>query len=312
MDNNVNNNNNNAVNNSVTNTNENKKNNKKNNVLIIIIVILVFLVVGLGCYFLIDKGIINVGNNDEVVVKEKEDKPEIKEEILTLDDSRFINIYKKLASYTYRNNRESGYRSFTGRELSVIALSDLSLGDLNQNSVKDEFGNYTFSLKGDILPGKLKVYFGDKITFDKASAVNYGATTTINPNGYGSGVTVTKYDSAIDTYTVRFSGLGGTSGPAPTITERKITSAILKGEEITVVEKAIYYSNSTSGSKITYNIFGDAAMTQTIDTKTFDANTIANETISIDSYLDKATTITYKFKLNKNTNTYYFASSSMK
>lgn len=281
-------------------------------------IILVIILMGgclVGGYFINESGILS--SKEEPTKKEdkKKEKKEEKEEKLSLEDGKFINIYNELKSYTYNKNRENGYKGFSDVELSTIAIDKLVEGDLTKTGEKDEWGRPYYTFSSNKLVEYLKESFGKDVTFNFSSIVNkeHGYETKIS-FGEGSGMSIISYDDSTKNYKVRFFGLGGTTPPKATVVERKITSAVLKGDTITVEEKAIYYKNDVdlTSNKSVYNIYSDSAMSNTIDTKNYDLDKVDKETISVESYMDKASTITSTYKLDKDSNKYYFVSSSVK
>ena len=105
---------------------------------------------------------------------------------------------------------------------------------------------------------------------------------------------------------------GGTIGPHPTIEVRKIVSAQEKDDEIVVKEKAIYYDSAYNDSaKVTYyHVYNDKNKLNIIESN-IEFREGDEKTITVDSYIDKASTITHTFKLNKDTGKYYFAGSKI-
>ena len=91
--------------------------------------------------------------------------------------------------------------------------------------------------------------------------------------------------------------------------KRKIVSAKEKDDTIIVLEKAKYYEINSSDDSTVYNIYGDNTKKDYLGEVKTTKNQVSNVTISVDSYLDKASTITYTYKLNPETNKYYFVSS---
>lgn len=290
---------------------EDKK--KKGKGSIITIIILIITIICLIGYILVDKDIIKLGNKEENKTVEKSNVQ--KEKDIELDDSRFYAIYKQLESYTYDKNRSDGHKSFSDQELGLIAIgiSDLKESDFTNTGEVTEWGDSYYTFSGSKLINYLQKYFGSKVTLNKNSLV--GQTITLaNVNFNGSGMQIENYDSNTDTFKVRFGGVGGTSGPSAKLETRKIVSAKLTQDTITVEEKAIYTDITADNAyaNINYKIYSNPSKINKIDEKTFNVDNIANESILVDSYLDKATTITHIFKLDEETNNWYFSSSNIK
>ena len=95
----------------------------------IIIILLVFIILCLVGYICHDKGVFgnkesseNYTENADKIDNNKSE--ETSPEEIALDDSRFIDIYNKLKSYTYWKNRSDGYQSFTDHELLQIIAKE--------------------------------------------------------------------------------------------------------------------------------------------------------------------------------------------
>ena len=287
---------------------------KGNGGLIVVIIILLLVIGGLGGFIFANKDNLFSKKDDKEEKEEKKTKKEEKEEEIAIDDSRFITIYNKLKGYTYNQNRENGYKSFTDAELGNIGGTDLVKDDFTILDETTEWGDHFYTFKSDSIIKYLKNYFASDVTFN-AEALNNGQTALIvdKVSDNGSGMSIVSYDSSTKTYKVRFGGIGWTSGPQAEVTPRKITKAVLKEDTITVTEKAIYYEDvNVNDSKIIYNIYSDPSKKILIESKEYTIDEVSNQKISVDSYLDKASTITSTYKLNKDTNKYYFVNSVIK
>jgi len=288
---------------------ENKSNKSK-----WIIIILVIIIICMAIYYCFDKGYIKVnfsGNNTST-----SESTEAKEEDISFTDSKFINIYNDLGDSIYNAQRTNGYSSFTLDDLKdIVALylkKNLKENDFTKTSEKDEWGRFYYTYKGSFVDDVLKELFGTTIKYDKSSLLSNGVMLSfVMPDG--NAMMTTLYDATTDTYKCWFGGSGGTSGNAPIITKRVITSAKIKDNTITLVEKAIYYDVDYA-SNTTYKIYSDLAKKNLIDTKTYDESNAdtSKQTISVEDYGDKVSTITSTYKLDNTTNTYYFAGSTIK
>lgn len=284
------------------------------------IIILILIVIGFMVYIAYDKGYIfkskdkkdsSTSEQVENTDKKEETKTESKKDI-ELDDSRFIKIYNKLASYTYRMNRENGYNSFSDKDLATIAIKDFKESDFTKTNEKDEKRNFIYyTYKGDTITKYLKKYFSSDVVIDKNRIKDLSVATNVSFEG--SGMETISYDKDKDEYKVIFAGIGGTSGPSPKITARKITSATKEDDgSIKVVEKAIYYTSNAFNDDMYYNIYSDPTNNYYIEGKHYKVDNVTNEKIDIEDYLDKASTITHIFKYDKENDKYYFASSVIK
>lgn len=299
-----------------------KQEEKKSGASAAAIIILVVIIIGFMVYIAYDKGyIFKSKQTKEKSTPVETNKTENKEnktveptsgeaKEIDLDDSRFIGIYKKLQKYTYSMNRENGYKSFSDKDLATIAIKSFKETDFEKTSDKDNGSTY-YKFKGDTIIKHLKNYFKSDVTINKEKLNDLFVATNVNFDG--SGMQIKSYDKDKDEYKVTFGGIGGTSGPSPKITARKIISATKQEDgSIKVVEKAIYYTSTIFNDDMYFNIYSDPSNNYNIDGKHFKVSNVTNEKIDVNDYSDKASTITHIFKLDKETGDYYFDSSVIK
>lgn len=139
---------------------------------------------------------------------------------------------------------------------------------------------------------------------------------------------IESYDASSKMIVADFStGCGGAFvGPWPNGVESKIVSAKKNQNTIKVEEKIIYWkvdSTSNNTEKESYFIYSDDDQKNIIDQVEFNTNELefhdkklslclfACPPIDINSYLNKASTITHIYKLNPETNQYYFVKSTI-
>ena len=87
------------------------------------------------------------------------------------------------------------------------------------------------------------------------------------------------------------------------------TPATIENNEIVVKEKAIYWGIPSEQEMITFDVYSDVNKKNKIDSKEYTEDNIANEIVTVEDYLDEASTITTKFAYDQDTNSYYFKSS---
>lgn len=298
---------------------------KGNKGLIIIIIILVVALLAGGTFAAYDKGLIfnkkdNSSDNSEVKKDDnneniKEDNSEdnksnngsVKTENLSLNDSRFINLYNILENYTYEQNR-TGYESFTKNEIAKIVVDNVEYkaSDFVKTDVANKYeylSDEYYTINASLFENKALEIFGDNITFNKQNIVGSEVYVSVL-NNY---IRFEEYVVSNDTYIVGLFSSGALGYPHPILDLRKIESATLENNTITVKEKAIYVEKGDDIYR--YSIYGGPNKSNYIDTKVFNESNINNETISVNSYLDKASTITHVYKLNSKTGKYYFEKS---
>lgn len=298
---------------------------KGNKGLIIIIIILVVALLAGGTFAAYDKGLIfnkkdNSSDNSEVKKDDnneniKEDNSEdnksnngsVKTENLSLNDSRFINLYNILENYTYEQNR-TGYESFTKNEIAKIVVDNVEYkaSDFVKTDVANKYeylSDEYYTINASLFENKALEIFGDNITFNKQNIVGSEVYVSVL-NNY---IRFEEYVVSNDTYIVGLFSSGALGYPHPILDLRKIESATLENNTITVKEKAIYVEKGDDIYR--YSIYGGPNKSNYIDTKVFNESNINNKTISVNSYLDKASTITHVYKLNSKTGKYYFEKS---
>ena len=303
---------------------------KKNKGTIIIIVLLSIIILGLIGYICYDKGIIlNNKSKEEVMKNHKTTKEETNKseewKDIALDDNRFIDLYNILKKYTYENGRGAGADDFNNQELSILAFATADYSNVTfTETSKDQNGNITGTLdfsKSDI---SLKNIFGQKTEIDFSKTKEYNGWTanaiynlprnnSLEKLNITCGFGINSYDKSTNKFEISIiNGCGGTSGPGATITERKIISAKTNGDTIEVVEKAIYIHTHSYENNIYYIVYADPSHTKNLDYQNFEVNEVSTKEININAYIDEASTITHTFKLNKETNKYYFEKSIIK
>ena len=285
---------------------------KKNKIIILIIIILVAII---GICLAYSKGLVfkKQESNDEKV-------DQIKEENLNLNDERFINLYNELKDYTYEQNRIS-YESFTQNELAKIAFDSIQFKKTDFTKTNDisDFGTNYYLIKASLFQDKISEIFGENVKFEKEKAIGTGIKVVENVEPENTYMSIYSYNKDDDTYTVIFGASGVPLLPYIKFDLRKIVSATLSDDTITVKEKVIYVDYSVSAGESTdmivycriYNLNHYEANSPYIDSKTYHSDKDSGKVLSVDSYLDKAATITHIYKLNKTTGKYNFVKSTI-
>lgn len=287
-------------------------NNKKKIIFLIIIIIVLAII---GIYLAYSKGLI-FKEKESIDNTSTETNTEIKEESLSLDDERFINLYNELKDYTYEQNRIT-YESFSQDELAKIAFNSIQFkeSDFTKTNNISSLGTNYYLIKASLFQDKISEIFGANVKFDKEKAVGIGLRFLENIEPENSYMSIYSYDKDSDTYTVTFGGSGRQLLPYIEFDLRKIVSATLSNDTITVKEKVIYVDYSVDENMNIYcqiyNLNTHEANSPYIDSKTYYSGKDYGKVLSVDSYLDKAATITHVYKLNKETGKYNFVKSTI-
>ena len=297
---------------------------KKNKGLMPIVIALVILILGLIGYIYYDDKVTILSSSEE---KESKTEKEVTEggnwKDIALDDSKFYSLYTTLKGFTYDRSRGAGYKDFNRIELAALAYgtAEVSKDDFTIISTNTEDGSTKASFNPNVVTKNVKEIFNNddiSIDYNRIKSIDFYnisaqyELTNSNIDKYISscGFNIDSYDETTNKLTVDFyQGCGGTTGPSAKITERKIISAKEKDDTIVVVEKAIYYEMTSYDNNVRYNIYGDNTKQDFLGDVSSSQDQISNVAINVDSYLDKASTITHTYKLNADNNKYYFVSS---
>lgn len=239
------------------------------------------------------------------------------------DSSKYEELYNDLKVFTYYKSRENGISSFSSDDLANLYYyyGNSKKSDYYLISHEDEdVERYEFS--DSLVANVMKKYFGSTALFNKNSIVNgTNSLTCDNYNDFeynddkyalGScGITFKSYNDVKEEYTISTVAGCGCGGPTgPKAITRVIEKAIEKDDTIIITEKAIYvdYDYSEDNSSNLY-VYSDPAKTNKIDT--IKASYDDAKVINVKDYIDKASTITQVYKLDKSSNNYYFVSSKI-
>ncbi len=287
---------------------ERKKEPKKGILVTVLMVLLLAAFAGLGYAIGATKMAEPPKNN------EKNQQEEVVEKEISLEDERFFNIYNQIYPYISIRSIVNGYKDFRTYELGVIGLKGVNPSDIIETSETTQWGDHYYTINADIFLNNLKDCFGSEVKVDlNAFAEEHVSVQKTGVVANSSGMIVDFYDENSNLFKVRFSGIGGMSGPDAQKITRKIVKANIKGDTITVEEKIIYVDGGgiSTPDPIVIKIYGDPDRSRLLDTKEYTKDTIASQVITVDDYIDQATTITHIYKLDKETGKFYFASSTL-
>jgi len=263
-----------------------------------------------------EKDVVEIPDEEENIFVTDEDREEVKnycdQEIkINNNMTGYEKLFVDLAEYTYIKSRSNGYKDFSDKEIMLIGLNGLNCTSFSLADEKNEYGRLYYLFKGEEFDKSLKKTFGSNISFDKEKLVGYKNVLDFSVLN-GSYINIDSYDKNTDTFKALFGGIGGTGPPQAKVIERKKYSVTENNGEVTIVEKAFYYDYSHESSGVSYKIYSDPEKKNLIDDVFIDHAVINDTTITVDSYLDKAATITHKFRLDSNTGNYYFVNSIIK
>lgn len=271
------------------------------------------IVVILGTAFCYDKGILDdhtsIKRDETDLLIEKDGEIE-----LTRNNAKFYSVYKALEDLTYQTERIDGISSFSYEERMRIVALELRKSDFKKTekifNITNGHTNYYYQLKHERVMNILKKYFGSESYINGVDLINDMVTYQLNVSyPEGSKMIITDYDSEKEMYEVRFTG--NKKKKDKFIENRKIVSAILKDNVITVVEKAIYYDKEELEDELLVRIYQDREKEKLLEEKLLSSKDLNKKKISIKKYEKEATTITYTFEYDEVGNDYYFVSSKI-
>ena len=277
------------------------------------IVLSAIIIAILGIAFCFDRGILDdhtrVESDEEDIVTDKNSEVN-----LSLNNSKFYNIYKALKDKTYLNDREDSISSFSYEERMAIAAKDLRKSDFTRTkkvfNETDGHKNYFYTLTREKVIKILKKYFGKDSFIEGEDLVDDMTLYPLNVTyPEGSKMIITDFNSKSDEYEIRFTG---SKEPVDSwIENRKVVSAKLKDNVITVEEKVIYYDKEEQKDKYIIRIYSDKDKTNLLEEITDAKNNIKKNKIKINKYLKDASTITHTYNYDEESRVYYFANSKI-
>lgn len=265
-------------------------------------------------------------SNDEIkesscnilsTVKNEEKKIEEQYSGIPLNDKHVAKLYYYLSEYTHEKNRNNGIDSFTRDEILQLAFTyaDYNEDNLQCLESRDKTFNiqeFDITLKGTAYEESLKEIFGSSVKIDYNLPVGNTVVTkeagkNINAKILASDIKINSYDIEKNEFSILASNysVGEVIGTAH---ETKLINVNSNKESITFIEKIAYYNPMFDSKDKQIELYSDESLTNSIGMARI---TCQNQKcdIDIEHLLDKAKTINYTFKLDKEKNEYYFASS---
>ena len=266
---------------------------RENKFIPILIVIIVSITIGLVVFFV---------SNSIFNPKKKDTKTEIVSKTLNLNDEN-VEILYSYVTYGVNNTRGDKFikeqnvflNSFTNYEKFYYALMFASYDDFTNTGEVDANNNKIYSISNSKIKEYMIRYFGPNVSYSTTSEIKYFFNFTINGNNYG----IMNYDSASNSFNTIFINYRDGSNSKDINYYTKLSSAkSFSDGTLEIKEKIIYVATENNKT----NIYKDYQHNMLIES-------VNNSNISIDDYLSRASTITYKFSAYNNT--YYFDSSSI-
>lgn len=287
---------------------EDKKQKKnKSNSLGLIIAIIIALICGISVFLI---------SNKIFGKKEVKEEPEVSTPLSIKDETvKILYEYVKYGTNGKRNDKfltESNVNlsSFQNKERFYYALQFAQVEDFVATEEKDQKGRKIYNISSSKIKTYMQRFFGGNVTYSNDIVITYPFSFRIN----GQNVGIMTYSEKDDGFNTIFDGLEEAE-PSKELIEpyyANLTAAYKEPDgTYRLEEKAIYTDTQKEGETYTIYIYKDPAHTILIETKPNQTeDMIKQNPIDIENYKEKASTITYIFKIYNSV--LYFDSSTIK
>lgn len=316
-----------------------EKEQKKNKTLLIIIIVFA-LVIGL-IVFLLFNGIFNKKT------KPVDNTPKSQKLLLTNSNVKILYDYVTYSSTGVRDDKfvtedKTSLETFSNQEKFYYALQFANASDFSLTGDVDEEGEKEYLITSRKIKSYMERFFGSNVTYSNDEVIKYQFDFT--RNDLPIDVSTLKYSSKLNGFVTTFKYKKGyepkeekkddkiddskkeENDPKPVTPPEKEEEIVLVQPFYTKLyaayqdpdgtyrleEKVIYTKLEDNGDD-TYNvsIYADYANTKLLESKLNQTKeSLLSNPISINKYIDKASTVTYYFKLNRNV--LYYDSSKIK
>ena len=253
-------------------------------------------------------------NNSKKPEKGKTTETSSVEETLSIESPRIVTTYNYVTygrdnannKDYFLTNRKVTIDNFDNAEKIFYATQFLDTDNFLDTGKISE-GKKVYAVAVDEFEKALKKFFGKVIPYNKSGS--YQIVLPFSKDG-GNLVNLV-YDENLKSFKSTFNTAEVNKNKIKSA-YTKLTKAKKKGNTLVLTERVIYTSQQPSGANMIINIYSDYAKTRLIESKTVATNSIDDNTINIDDYMDKdkANTIEYKFHIDDKN--YYFESSAIK
>lgn len=314
-----------------------EKEKKQNRTLLIIIIVFAF-VIGL-IVFLVFNGIFNKKP------KPVNNQPTSQKLLLTNSNVKILYEYVTYSPTGVRDDKfvteeKTSLGTFTNQEKFYYALQFANASDFSLTGDVTEDGENEYFIPSRKIKSYMERFFGSNVTYSNDEVIKYHFDFTKNDLPIED--CTLKYSSKLDGFVTAFRYKKGYEPKEEDTTkedkiddskkEEKTVTPIEPEEEVLVqpfytklyaayqdpdgtyrLEEKVIYTTVDDNSDGTYNvsIYADYEKTKLLESKLNQTKeSLLTNSISINKYLDKASTVTYYFKLNKNV--LYYDSSKIK
>ena len=284
-----------------------KKKKGVNKVVAIILIVIVAIIVGYLVFYYSNK----LFGKEE---KKKEIEPTTNEIDISNEN---VSILYQYVTYGVRNKRNEKFikesnvthNSFTEQEKYYYALQFAQVEDFVFTNKYDSEDRKIYSISTKKIKEYMERFFGGDITYEKDIVVTYPFSFRINSLNVGT----LKYMSEKEGYNTVFTELLDNIESTNLINDyyAKLVKAINEEDgTLKLYEKIIYTELVKNNDYYNINIYKDYNKTKKITSiNNLDESTLKQTPITVDNYLDDASTIVYEFRVYNNH--YYFYSSKI-
>ena len=271
----------------------------------IIIIAIISIVIGLTVFFVI---------NHFLAPKKPVEQPQEVE--VSLNDENVQILYKYISYGTkgIRNDKfvkekTTNLGSFSNEEKYYYALQFAEAEDFEFTGEYNDKKKKIYAFPINRLKEYMERYFGPEVSFSTDDKITHPFGFTINEQNLG---TLT-YSVDNDEFNVTFDGfqdLEKKENEIDPFYTKLVSATKLKDNTLVLKEKVIYIKTEEKDGAYTMYITKDYEHNNVIETRpNMDKETLDSTSIDINNYLEKASTITYTFKVNNNV--YYFSNSEI-
>ena len=191
-------------------------------------------------------------------------------------------------------------------DLDYTAMFAIAARMLTEEEVEDKGGAYYYIKRAD-LEKRAKELFGDDIKFDYSKGTDLNLFVQVEGSPLYAMTLFGSYDKKTEKYEFYWGGIGGTCGLDDCYLRRsKLDSAYITGDKLYITEKQLYEFQDWHYE----DGFKKAALYSDYDRKN-EVGSYTEQNYSLDEFYEKAGSVTYVFKENKDGN-YIFVESIVK
>ena len=233
---------------------------------------------------------------------------------LSLEDSNVKILYEYVTFEAlqgkFLKEKETSIFNFTNQDKFYYALQFVEFDDLKNTGLENERKQKIYLLSSSILDSYMKRFFGSSVVYSKNIVMNF--TFPFQIDGYNVGEI--SYSQIDNGYHIVFDGVLNDDSSTNLVQPYygQLVEAYRESDgSYRLVEKVIFTEMTVQNGVYTISIYNDYNHTILIDMiQNVTEDWLRENPVSIENYLEKASTVTYLFKVDETT--LYFYSSSLR